>query len=492
MGYFEHKFLLSFALDDLSERGLPVDRAMQDKLRAHIDSEDIRLLAEIQTLVPDELHPLHPKGGYKGMPKDLRSKLKELDLIIKKAGPLDYFGKYGDVCASLGYVVRLMEDGEYRLVKLLDFNPNSAQQLIAYIKYKGYRVPKHIDTGRDTVGKEALAQLIAETDDDVLKLAQKMKKLSKIGGTYAAGSWIPGDDGCVHGTFRFGTAVGQTACVNPNIQQFPEHFDKDDEWISEIMRMVKGSIKAKPGHKLIKVDARSAHARMQGFLAEDPDYYRLASLDLHSYTTANYVGIEGAREWTKLADAELIPKLKAVKKEHEYVRNAMVKRVTYLMQYGGGAEKAATILRIPVVEVMALIESIVKLFPKTFKEFPRKIDAQMRAYPRLISPHGHCRWFWDHDLQQAIAFSVANPFHAHIQSALVRLFQQGVFQKYNAVNFSHDSLWMHPTVDLVDEAIAVVRAEMEKPSEILVNSLGAFWCSADAQVGDSLLEMEDV
>lgn len=488
MGYYNHKFQLSFALDDLTERGLPVDRERQNKLREHVAKEESRLMAEVQLLAPEELKP---HKYYKGMPKDLREKLKQLDLITKKTGPLQYYEKYTELCIEMGYCSR-ESGGELRLCKISDFNPNSHDQLVSYLKYKGYRVPKHIDTGRDTTGKEEMAQLIEETDDDLLKLAQKIKKLTKLGGTYASGSWIPGPDGCVHGEFRYGTAIGQTSCGDPNIQQFPEHFDKNDEWISEIMAMVKGSIRALPGHKLVKVDARSAHARMQGFLAEDPDYYRLASLDLHSYTTGHYKNVAGAKDAINLSDDDLKVWLKGVKKEHEYVRNAMVKRITYLMQYGGGADKAAVILKTSPVIIQELMDFIANLFPKSFKEYPKKVEAEMRKFPRLISPHGHCRWFWDHDLQQAIAFSVANPFHSHIQLALVRLFQQGVFSKFNAVNFSHDSLWLHPTIDLVEEGIAAVRAEFERPSDVLVNSLGPFWCSADAQVGDSLLEMKDV
>jgi len=485
MGYYNQKFLLSFALDDITERGLPVDIERQTKLREYIESEEIRLLAEIQALVPFAVRPL--SKAYKGLPKDLRTALKERDLIVKKAG-LDYYHiNHYDLCNSLNYY--LIDD---QFVRVEDFNPNSHKQLINYLTYMGYRIPLHIDTGEATTGKEEFAQLIAETDDELLKLTQKIKKLTKLGGTYASGDWIPGEDGCVHGTFRYTTAIGQTAATKPNCQQFPEHFDKKDEWISEIMRQVKGSIRAKEGHKLVKVDARSAHARMQGFLAEDPDYYRLASLDLHSYTTGHYMNVPDAREMILLNDADLHRRLKEINKQYNHIRNSMVKRITYLMQYGGGAEKAATILRVAVAEVEGLISFITQLFPLSFADFPKKIKALVKQHPRLVSPHGHCRWMWDGDLQQAIAFMVANPFHAHIQDAIVRLFQQGVFSRYNVVNFTHDALWLHPLEADVPAAIKAVQVEFERPSEILVNSLGAFWCSADAQVGDSLLDMEDV
>ena len=95
------------------------------------------------------------------------------------------------------------------------------------------------------------------------------------------------------------------------------------------------------------------------------------------------------------------------------------------------------------------------------------------------------------DLKQAVAFSVSNPAHCHIQDALVRLCDKDAFAKYGCCNFPHDAAWYHCPIDLVDECIAVTKEEFEKPSEVLVNSLGPFWCPTDAKVGDSLVEMED-
>lgn len=482
MGYYTHRFKLSQVLDDLSDRGLPVDIQLQTELRDYIATEETKLLGELQQLVPQELKPYRQ---YKGWPGDLREAVKAAGLWVKRCQPQE-FPQY---VTDMGYAL----NDDFVLIKPLPFNPDSSIQLLRYIEHKGYRVPLHIDTGKPTTGKEPLEKLIEEVDDDALRLVQKMRKLTKLGGTYASGDWIPGTDGRVHGTFRFGTASGQTSCTRPNIQQFPEHYDKSDLWITDIMKRVKGTIKAEPGHKLIKGDARGAHGRCQGFLAEDEAYYRLASLDLHSYNTAHYIGVEDKDELLALDDYSLMKRLKEIKKEYEYERNAKLKRVAYLMQFGGGADKAFQILSAfeSVVEVHQLMGMIKNLFPKTFIEFPKWVEQEMKKHPRIISASGGCRWFYDKDLQQAIAFCVSNNFHAHVQSAGIRLYERGAFEKYEAINFGHDSWWWHPKEELVDECISVVREEMEKPSEILVNSLGAFWCSADFQVGDTLLTVKD-
>jgi len=493
MGYYRHKYLLSMALDDLSERGLPVDRARQSALRNHIETDETTLLADLQALVPEEVRPSNRKDGYKNLPKDLRAALKLAGLVVPKAKLDYYYTHHYDLCNELGYFIRSL-DGEFGLVKVLDFNPNSSQQLLHYIEHRGYPIPRHIDTGKPTTGQAEIEKLVEQTNDPLLKLVQKLRKLTKLGGTYCNGDWVPGEDGRVHTSFKVSsTASGQTAATNPNIQQFPEHFNPEDEWIADIVHRVKDCIRAEPGHKLVKVDARGAHGRMQGFLAEDAPYYRLANLDLHSYNTAHYLRLPDRYQLLDLDDVALSRRLKEIKRAHEHDRNFKLKRVAYLMQFMGGAEKAYKILTAfdSVIEVQQLMDMIKTLFPKAFKDFPASVEQRMKQYPRLISPSGGCRWFWDYDLQQAVAFSVSNPFHCHVQDALIRLWERGALLKYEGVNFTHDAVWMHPRVELVDEAIAVAKEEFERPSEILVNSLGAFQCMSDAQVGDVLSEMED-
>ena len=502
MGYYDHKFKLSFALDAITAHGLPVDRKLQDDLRTHLEAEEARLTADIQQLVPHELLPANRKEGYKSLPKDLRALLKEHDLL-QKGQKLDYYiTNHYDLCNSLGYYWRdfATEEDPFNagLVKVLEFNPNSSDQLLSYIRYctandpfHRWYVPRHIDTGKDTTGKEEMDKLIEATDDDLLKLSRQVKKAVTFRTRYCSGDWIPLEDGRVHGTFRYGTAVQQTSCSGPNIQQFVEHYDEKDEWEKDIAERLKACIRAEPGYKLVNVDMRGFHARMQGWLSEDPDYYRLAAFDMHSFNTAQFVDHPLKDQLRSMSDTDLAAALKSVKEEHKHERNAYVKRVSFLNQYGGGAEKASRILGLDISLVEKVLQAIAAPFPRVFRDFPHSVDRRMKGNGRLISPHGCCRYFWDLDLKQAVAFSVSNPAHCHIQSALVRLFEQGAFEKYGACNFCHDSVWYHCPENLIDGCISITKKEFEKPSDVLVNSLGPFFCSADAKVGPSLLEVED-
>lgn len=492
---------MSFALDAITEYGLPVDRARQDKLRTHLESEEARITSDIQRLVPEACRPLNRKTPYKSLPKDLRAALKERELIVKGA-KLDYYlVNHYDVVQGLGYTMLsddLMHDPG--LYKRLEFNPNSSDQLLEYIKWQmdngdmnvHWYIPTHIETGKPTVGKEEFNKLIEETDDELLKLARQVKKAITFKTRYTAGDWIPKTDGRVHGVFRFGTAVQQTSCSGPNIQQFVEHYNPDDPWETDIAEQLKACIRAEPGYKIVNVDMKGFHGRMQGWLAEDPDYYRLASFDLHSFNTAQFVDHPLKDQLRQMNDVDLEAALKSIKKAHGHERNAFVKRVSFLNQYGGGADKASRILSLDILLVEKVLQAIAEPFPRVFKDFPRSVDRRMRERGKLISPHGCTRYFWDLDLKQAVAFSVSNPAHCHIQDALIRLFDRGMFARYGACNFPHDSLWYHCKEELVDECIKVTKEEFEKPSEVLVNSLGPFQCGTDAKVGDSLVEMEEV
>lgn len=482
-GYQEYKYRQRFVLDDLGQRGLPVDRAAQASLAAFVASEEARISAAIQRTIPIELRGIHPKGrGYKTLPKKLKA------VVENGYDPTN--PPIIELSNNSGHLV--CEDGVWML-RLL-FNVNSHKQLLSYLNYMEYPIPKHINTGADTTNALGIEQLLRTHDDEILRLTQQDRKLSKLGGTYAKGDWVPGADGRVHGTFGMLTGSGQTTCKAPNVQQYPEHYDPKIPWLAELMHRVKAAIKAEPGHVLIKVDLRSFHARMQGFLAEDAVYYKMADFDLHSYITAHYMELEDAHHLIQLSDDELRTRLKQIKSDYQFERNFKVKRTTFLMQYGGGPEKMFTILQpafVSVIQVMDLMDRIKQLFPKTFTNFPAMARKMLKGC-RVVSPFGCHRFIWDRKIQEGVAFLASNSAHCHVQSALIRLFGAGVFSAYEAVNFAHDSLWMHPLERDADNAIAVVKGEFERPSTVLHNQLGAFYCHADAQVGYSMDAMKDV
>lgn len=377
------------------------------------------------------------------------------------------------------------------------FNPHgSSPNTKSYIRVMGYPMPTAIDSGLDTTGKLQLQQLAERTGDEVLSMVGQWREMHKTGMDYTSAKWTPGTDGRVHATFRFGTASAQTTAINPPVQTFPEH--------SGIAQRAKEAIRAEPGHMLVDVDMRGFHARMAGWLSRDPAYYRLANFDVHSFVTAHFLRMPDADYQLEMDDDELTAYLEHVKsdKTRKDIRNYKVKRVVHGVTFGMRARKLYMMYAQNFEnerEAQQLIDLLASLFPRVFIAFPTWIEDQIRNVTpcRLVSPFGHHRLFYDYDMQQATAFYPSNNSHCHIQAALVRLRTDGALARYEAVNFKHDSLSTHPRIELVDECIATVQAELERPSDVLVNwmgspnPLGPFTCNSDAKVGLHLAAMKE-
>lgn len=552
-GYREHKYELRFALDDIGEYGLPVDRERQAALRVYTLGELHRIQTDLHTQVPSEILSLHPKTGYKALHSKLalvdaatdqeswpKASLRELAAsydpseppLVMAAGHVGYL-KQRDFNTGLATADTIvLADGttdqigaeviERRWCIERLYNPHaSSPNTKAYIRYKGYPMPVNYNTGQDTTGKTELLKLAKETGDPVLKLTYDWRDLAKTGLDYTTGRWVPGEDGRVHPTFRCGTtASGQTTCTEPNAQQYPEH--------SGIAKRAKEAIRAEPGHVFVKMDARGAHARAIGWLANDPVYYKLADFDVHSFITAHYLHLHDAPYLLEMEDDELRAALEAVKAEHKHTRNYKVKRVVHGRQFNMGVRKlyqlhgadfdppAEKVIeevgperwyswdrekQIEQVnkrgrrEAQRLFNLFDQLFPKTFVLYLNWIREQIHHVTpnRLVSAFGHHRMNWNFDMEQAAAFLPSNSFHCEIQSALVRLRKSGALRRYGGCVFAHDSLWMHCPERLVDDCITEVKPEFERPSTILVDSpLGPFQCTYDVEVGPDLAHMESL
>lgn len=510
-GYFTHKVALRTVLDAMGERGLPVNAAKQQEVKQYVNEELGRIQDEIQRTVPTELRALHPAQGYRTLPVKIRELVQTYDAA---APTLVEFSNFS------GHLIPL--NGTWAVRKL--FNVGSAPQLLSYIKYRGYRVPKMLtDPTKDTTGKDELVKLAKETGDPLLNLALSYRKFATMGSRYVGGDWVPGPDGRVHGEFGWGPASAQLKCINPNLQQFPEHGD--------LAKRAKEMIVAEAGHTFVKVDMRGFHARTIGFLAEDAAYYKLADFDVHSYITAHYLRLPDAQYMLEMSDDELRTYLKTIKRDHEHTRNFKVKRVVHGSQFGMGVNKLYNmhgpdldptvetaieaagakwynwsdtqrtkfINTLGRAEAAKLMQLMRDLFPLTFDDknpraFPYKIAQQIATTTRyhLKSPYGHIRWFWDLDKEKSTAYLPSNCAHCHIQTGLLLLDQIGALERFEAVNFTHDALWYHCPDALVSECLEQTKRVFERESDVLINRWGAFQCNSDAEIGPDLAHMHTV
>jgi uracil-DNA glycosylase family 4 len=512
-GYYEHKFRLKDVLDDLGRRGLPIDAEQQSEFRIEVMAESEKLSGELQSLVPAQLLDLHPKQGYKVIPKPIKELvaacigLGQPQIVERVKNELGYdFRPFGD-----------NGDSVERWCKALPFNPNSSQQLLRYIKHMKYKVPKKWGEDKETTGKDALEKLHHQTGDKVIGLVREIRKMNKLVSAFTSGNWKPSDGGRVHPTFLFGTATGQLSCQRPNIQQFPVH--------GELAKKFKRMIRAEDGHTFVSLDFRSFHARSLGWLALDENYYKLADFDVHSFVTAHFMKLANANDLLQLPDDELRIELSRIKAAHKDVRDQKAKRAILGLGFHMGVNKLYAmnadsfnptwqelrlvagrnadswpderkqkyVNKFGLAEAKKLVILIQKLFPRAFLDFPLSIEDQIRRVTKcyLKSPTGANRWFWDLNLEEAVAFLPANIAHGHIDDVALRLRDQGLDEKFQMVNWRHDCFDFHCPNELVRECIDTVKFEMERESEICENELGKFQCNVDWKVGVSLAEMKE-
>lgn len=493
--YRRHKWELGAVLDDMGNRGLPVDRDQQVQLREFCESEQQRLLAELQDHIPQELRPIHPKEGYKG--KHVR--------IDGKSVKLPELPPNGDVVMLSGEAFTTVEveletpEGECytqrRWCRLLEFNPNSPIQLLNYIKFRlqqfgePWFLPTHIDTGKETTAKEEVDKLAAATGDSVLVNVRHYRQLSKIKGTYTEGDWIPINDGRVHPQWSFGTSSGQLAPRRPNSAQYPTH--------GKLAKMAKACIRAEEGHTFIKRDMRSYHARSLAWLSGDKAYWTLSDEDVHSFVAAHFLRLPIATQLLKMDAVGRRAELARIKVEHADVRNLQAKRAILGLGFHMGVDKLFRMnpeaFESPLY-AKELIELIQSLFPKAFVEYPRSIEKRIKQSPRLVSPTQHQRWVWSGDLEQAVSFEPANIAHCHMFDSMLIMQERGLLDRWQLCNMIHDCLIFHCPNELVDECIEGSREIMERKSTVLTESpLGIpFQCSSDVEIGVTMAEMREL
>lgn len=220
----------------MERRGIPVSKTKLEELRTWLGQEITRMDGELQPLVPSEMKgrkywktwPADTKPvveRYKNFLEDFTRKQYETEgkKLTKKA--LTFVVKPKDLPCP--YRLKVSEELGYgwegdQLYKELDFNPRSSQQILSYIKAKGYPVPLRFKDKEETTSDKELERLEVKTKDPVLALTRSIRAYSKMGNAYAGkvlddgaieGGWQPGPDGRLRATITFGPATGQLCLV---------------------------------------------------------------------------------------------------------------------------------------------------------------------------------------------------------------------------------------------------------------------------------------
>lgn len=459
-GFIDDVVKLKPILDWTSENGFPIDPIERAKFKLQIEEEREKVLAELQDLYPTNLRKVTPSEGYKFVPKEVT----EVEQLFKQASNVkndglfyivenqeiqdrrlaQYLEEHTRHEGTTGLVLKeFVIEGikENRWCRMEEFKPSSSKQVLDYIKFKKYKVPKvnrRDEPDKETTGKDEIYHLWEETSDALFGKVIYYRELDKMLKTYVGTGktgWKTGSDGRVHTTFTFIPATGQLSSRNPNIQNWPQRGTKfSSSGYRELAKQFKRTIAASTGKVILSADWSAFHALTLAFEAEDAEYMRVVRLDPHSFLAAHIlsesiplkliklkkskptdlddlewkkqiaVGDETVERfktlssWLSLPDAKLEDHLKFMKKNHKFTRDSQAKPAALGLGLGMGINKFFKLNRHTfktVAEPKRIHTLIRTIFPKTFEDFHEKIKALADRQTYLISRYGYIRRFYD-------------------------------------------------------------------------------------------------
>lgn len=474
-GYEQLVYRVRPVLDRMSDRGIPVNDERRRAFGAELDKAAADVDAEMQALVPEECRNIHPKQGYKKVPK-------VLDGLVQRV-----FKDHTDVNGPAD------PSGVLRWCRIEPFKPSS-QQLIRYMRHRGHPVPVNIKKGRETSEARELERLAKKTHDPLYRKVIWYREVRLMKATFVDG-WKPSADGRVHTTFTFAPATGQLSSRSPNIQNAPEHEKEGrDTGLADKFQRI---MEAPPGYKFVSFDHKSFHALTLAWLAQDKDYERVVRLDIHSFLASQFLRLDSASKLLALKDDELGDYLKWVKKNHRAVRDTKAKRTILRWGFGSGYR---SIYRDNLEsfdgesEAKRMVEMLEGSFPKTVK-YRKSIQFKAHYDTYLKSPFGFIRWFWDvfhfdgktgrlvngDQAEEAIAYLPANCAFGMMRDEALEMDERKLDDRYGLVNNVHDA-WKFCCADqLVEECLHTIKPLMEAPS----GPMGGLWCAVSASVGQN-------
>ena len=468
-GYRTFVLSLEPLLAAMGKRGMPVSIERHAKVTKEMEGMLADAERAMRAMVPDEVRPFHPKAGYKKPPTRING---------------------GE------YLLKRFSDGEDRWVRLDEWKPSNAG-LIRDMRHKGHPVPKDFKNGNETTNQDELKRLARSTKDLLYEAVLAYRQIGTILNNHMA-NWAPGADGRVHPTFYYDTGTGQLAARRPNTMNAPKH-GEDGSLKKEMANAFRKLIVAQPGHVLLEFDFKSFHAQTLAFEAGDRDYLRLAKLDIHSFLAAQFLKLPNRDRLLGLDDAALACALGEVKTCHRFVRDNKAKRAVLGYGFGMGFKKLYMMNRESfdnMAEAKRLLDTMNGLFPRACA-WRDEVRAQAHEQGYLTSRFGCVRRFWEvfkwsggrfvsggDDSEAAVAFLPANDAFCHIKLGMLRLEAAGWLERARLINQIHDALLFECPLHLKDEAVAAIRTEMERPSDVLINEVAPGGLSVEVGVSE--------
>jgi uracil-DNA glycosylase family 4 len=482
---------------------------------------------------------------------------------------------------------------EIRYCRMEKFKPTSAKQVIRYIEWmakKGklngykknpYKVAKKHDRikgeDRDTTGKDELYALWGTTNDRFFELVILYRELDKMLQTYVGtgkSGWKTGHDGRVHTTFTFKPATGQLSSVNPNIQNAPARGTRfSSEGYKELATEFRRTVAASSGKILLSADWSAFHALTLAFEAEDAEYMRVVKIDPHSFVAAHILNEElpnrihlfkaqkpnnithekwqadillaeeaierfnNIHSWLQLSDEDLTKQLRWIKKNYKFNRDSQAKPALLGMGFGMKVRKFFKLNQHTFrseAEPARILALIIKLFPRSFRDYHETIKTLADKQTYLITRYGYLRRFYDvydwrllgHyqspkageqviknkkgqfwlrregvDAESCIAYLPSNDAFGKKKEAMRDLWEyesdgiiRNCVQEFGLINEIHDDLMWEVEISKLEIAARIIKTVMESPARYLKNSTApnGLVCKVELKAGPNWAEMKDL
>lgn len=492
LGYLGQVYHVRPVLADMERLGLPIDDAARVRLGQEFERAQGELGRELSALAVG-LGRVHPKDGYKGVPPEIKAlcgpdKLFEIpEVMVAQFDDGDERYHYEqrefnvacvDEASGLPVCVPTR-----RWCRVYDFNPNSGPQLIAYMRAKGHPVPKSRKNedadgnAKDTTEKRELIRLAHKTGDTFYLKTIEYREFGKAKGTYVDGFAPNPMTGCVHATFTFDTGTGQLAARNPNVTNFPKR--------ARLAKQMRAMVSPGPGRLLVEWDYKSYHVLTTGFCAEDPDYMRLARLDMHSFVAGHALKCWDAGKIISEPDAALLDRFAWLKSDpdRKRVRDNQAKPTILGVGFGMGYRRLYQENLDHFAserEARKFWDLLRELFPRVFR-WQERVKKQAHDEQRLVSPFGHIRRFYEvfrydsrkrdwvsgDQAEEAVAFLPANIAFGNIRETMKEMARLCLDSRYSLCDNVHDSFLFNIATGNLDQHIADVHPVLTAPSRVL-------------------------
>lgn len=264
--------------------------------------------------------------------------------------------------------------------EILPFNPNSSDQVKAYINHFGHPMGKNRQTDNPSADSKHLDKLSKKyaKSHPIYANIVEFKKVAKTISTYVYHNYIR-SDGLIHTTYKNGPSTWRLAAENVNLTNVGKR--ESNKWTKRARRQ----IVARPGHIFVGADSTSIEAVVVGKLIGDDNFVKMAGKSIHAWLCCQELGWDFNDTTMEL-----------VKSDHKDLYNKM-KTAIYLLLYGGdpylmhmtNPESFPTRKDAQVIQ-----DKIFALIPK-LKAWQDRQRERAKKEGYLTSPWGYRHYFYD-------------------------------------------------------------------------------------------------